>query len=143
MPDAAKLGLDSALVRLPRWMAGVAVAGGLLLLVSGRLQWAAGFSLGALVAILAYGWLHQAVGTALHATDGRTPRGTLLKLAMRYPLLIILVVLFYETGWLPLGSVIAGLFVPLAGALAEGGVFLAGALRGALRDEPRAGASGF
>ena len=137
MPEAAKWGLDSALGRLPRWMAAVAIAGGLLLLASGRAHSAAGFSLGALAAILAYAWLHQAVATALRTTDGQTPRGTLLKFAMRYPLLIVVVVLFYQTGWLPLGAVIAGLFVPLAGALIECGIFLAGSLRGGHAPSPQ------
>jgi ATP synthase I chain len=111
--------LDSAMARLPRWMAGVSVAGVLAASVAGHARWALGFGVGSCVAILAYRWLHRAVAAALDTGHGRPPSGTMTKLVIRYPLLVGVVAFFYWTGWLSLSAVIAGLFVPLAGALLE------------------------
>ena len=111
--------LDSAAARLPRWMAGVSVAGMLTALALGRVRWGLGFGVGSCVAILAYRWLHRAVAAALNTGNGRLPNGTLTKLFIRYPLLVGVVAFFYWTGWVNLSAVIAGLFVPLTGALIE------------------------
>jgi len=111
--------LDSAAARLPRWMAGLSVSGALGALVSGHARWGLGFGAGSCVAILAYRWLHRAVAAALDAGGGRPPSGTMTRLLIRYPLLIGVVAFFYWTRWLSLSAVIAGLFVPLAGALIE------------------------
>ncbi len=111
--------LDRAEARLPRWMAAAAavVAGGALAM--GHARFAGGFALGSLVAILGYSWLHQAIGSALAFTEGRIPKGLVVKFAVRYPLLLGVVYLFYRTGWLPFEAVLAGLMVPVAGALLE------------------------
>lgn len=50
------------------------------------------------------------------------------KLLIRYPLFVGVVLFFYLTGWLSLSAVIAGLFVPLAGALVECVVLVGSAL---------------
>ena len=119
--------LDSAVTRLPRWMVGVSVAGMLAALASGHARWALGFGMGSCVAILAYRWLHRAVAVALDVATGRPPSGTMTKLLIRYPLLVGVVAFFYWSGWLSLSAVIAGLFVPLAGALMECAVLVASA----------------
>jgi ATP synthase I chain len=121
--------LDSAAARLPRWMAAASVAGTLAALVSGHALWAGGFALGAGIAILAYWWLHQAVAFALDAGSGRPPSGTMTKLLIRYPLALGVVAFFYWTGWLNLSAVIAGLFVPLAGAIIECLILVGSSLR--------------
>jgi len=120
-----KAWMDSAAARLPRWMGAVAGAGSLVALASRHPRWAAGFAAGSGAAILAYWWLQQVVATALDAGDGRPPRGTMIKFAMRYPLLIILLGVVYLTGSLSIRGVVAGLFVPLAGVLIECLMFVA------------------
>ncbi len=105
--------------RLPQWMAAVALAGALTALLSVSARAAAGFALGAAVAILNYRWLHQAVVRALGAAEPRVPKRVVLKFAARYPLAFAGVYLVYRTGWLPLGAVMAGLFVPVGGVLVE------------------------
>ena len=117
MPEIAESTLDSAAARLPGWMAGVALASTLAALATGHGRFAAGFAVGSTAAILAYRWLHRAVAIALDSTGPRPARALMVKFAMRYPLLVVVVVLCYQTGWLPLPGVIAGLFVPAAGAL--------------------------
>ncbi|PYV19697.1 MAG: hypothetical protein DMG21_00695 [Acidobacteria bacterium] len=121
--------LDRAEARLPRWMAAAAalVTGGALAI--GHARFAAGFALGALVAILGYSWLHQAIERALTFSQGRLPKGLIAKLAVRYPLLLGAVFLFYRTGWLPFDAVLAGLMVPVAGAMLECFNQVGGALR--------------
>jgi ATP synthase I chain len=127
MPESADKWLDSAAARLPRWMAGVALVSALAALVSGHVRFAAGFALGSAVAILAYQWLHRAVAAALDSTESRPARTLMLKFAMRYPLLILVTILCYQSGWLSLRGMILGLFVPAAGALLEG-LTLAGSI---------------
>ena len=111
--------IESAPARLPRWMAAAAVVSILTALVTAHPRFASGFAVGSTVSILAYRWLHRAVSAALDSTAPRPARVLMLKFAMRYPLLILVVVLCFQTGWLPLRGVIAGLFVPAAGVLIE------------------------
>lgn len=80
---------------------------------------AGGFSLGAALAILSYYWLHQSIQKVFAAGHARLPKRVLVKMLLRYPLAIGAVFLFYRTGWLPFGAILAGLFVPLAGVLME------------------------
>jgi ATP synthase I chain len=111
--------LARAEARLPSWMAAVALAGTLAALAVGRGRVAVGFGLGAAVAILNYQWLHQAVVKLLGMGETRVPKRVVLKFAVRYPLAFAGVYLFYRTGWLPFGAVLAGLFVPASGVLIE------------------------
>jgi hypothetical protein len=108
---------DLAAGRLPGYMTGVAIASSLAAAATGHIRFAAGFVVGATAAILAYRWLHRAVAAALDSAEARPARTLMLKFAMRYPLLIMVAVLCYQTGWLRLQGVITGLFVPAAGAL--------------------------
>ena len=111
--------LEGAEARLPRWMVGIAGLGILIFLVLGKLLMAGAFTLGAGISILGYLWLAQAVKAALNASEKGVPRRVLLNLVLRYPLVFGAVLLFYETQWLPFTGVLAGLFVPFAGALVE------------------------
>jgi hypothetical protein len=111
--------LDSALERLPRWIAGVSVAGVLACLIAGQARFAAGLGLGSGIALLGYWWLRRGLQAAFDSGQGRTPTGVLVQLALRYPVAVGAVVLFDRTGWLPAGAVMAGLFAPFAGVLIE------------------------
>ena len=111
--------LARAEARLPQWMILVATAVTLVVLVSGHVREAAGFALGGALTLLNYYWLHQAVVALFDAGRVRVPRLLILKLAIRYPLAFAGVYLIHQTGWLPFGAVIAGLFVPVGGVLIE------------------------
>lgn len=111
--------LDGAEARLPRWMAAAAAVVAGASLAMGHARFAGGFALGSLVSILGYSWLHQAVAQALSLGRTRVPKGLVLKFAIRYPLLLGVVFLFYRTGWLSFDAVLAGLMVPVAGAMLE------------------------
>ncbi len=125
--------LARAEARLPRWMAACAGVGLLAALVSGRAYFAAGFGVGAALAILSYLWLHQAVEALMTAGRSRPSKKIVAKFLIRYPLAFAAVWLFYKTGWLPFMAVLAGLFVPVVGVLIEGTIQLAEGLR---RDRP-------
>ncbi len=111
--------LAQAEARLPRWMAAWALAGGMGVLLAGQVRLAAGFAVGAMLALLNYLWLHQAIESLLAAGRVRVPRMLVAKLVIRYPLALAAVYLFYRTGWLPFAAVLAGLFVPVGGVLTE------------------------
>jgi hypothetical protein len=105
--------------RLPRWMLGIAAAVTAVMFVATPARFAAGFAVGAALAILGYLWLHQAVDKLLAAAPERLPWGTVVRFALRYPLALGAVYVFYRTGWLAYQAVLAGLFVPVGGALIE------------------------
>jgi hypothetical protein len=111
--------LDQAEARLPRWMAVAAVLGTLAVLVSGRGRTAAGFALGAGLAMVNYYWLHQAIDTLFSLDHPKLQKLVVLKFLMRYPLVFAGLYVFYHTGWLPFAAILAGLFVPVAAVLME------------------------
>lgn len=88
-------------------------------LVAGGARLATGFALGAALAVLNYLWLHHAVEALFSEGHTRMPRRVVAKFAVRYPLAFVAVYLFYRTGWLPFGGILAGLFVPVGGVLIE------------------------
>jgi hypothetical protein len=106
-------------------MASCAGVGLVAALASGRAYFAAGFGLGAALAILNYFWLHQAVEGLMEAGKSRPAMKLVAKFLIRYPLAFAAVWLFYKTGWLPFMAILAGLFVPVAGVLIEGTIQLA------------------
>jgi hypothetical protein len=114
--------LAQAETRLPRWMMGLSVAGVLGALLYGRVPFAAGFALGAALAILNYFWLHQALEHLFATQRSRLPWGVVAKFAVRYPLAFGMIYFFYWTGWLPFSAILAGLFVPVGGVLIEAGI---------------------
>jgi ATP synthase I chain len=111
--------LEGAEARLPRWMAGFAAVGMLGAFLLGHARAAGGFGLGAAVAFMGYSWLHKAVVSLMDAGRVRPSRFTLGKLLIRYPLAVVVIFVFYRENWLPFEAVLLGLFVPVAGALAE------------------------
>jgi hypothetical protein len=110
-------------------MAAWALVGVVSVLLGGQVRLAAGFGVGAMLAILNYLWLHQAIESLLAASRLRVPRTLMAKLAIRNPLALAGVYLFYRTGWLPFGAVLAGLFVPVGGVLTEAVVQIREGLR--------------
>jgi ATP synthase I chain len=100
-------------------MAGITAAGTLAALALGQPRAAGGFALGALIAILGYSWLHQAVVGIMNQGGRRPSRILPGKLLVRYPVAVIAVFIFYRERWLPFEAVLAGLFIPAAGAVAE------------------------
>ena len=116
----ADLDLVRAQARMPRWMMGIAAAVTFGLLVSGHLRFAAGFAFGAALSVLNFRWLHQAISNLFAEGQSRVPKRMIAKVALRYPLAFATLYLFYKTGWLPLGALLAGLFIPVAGVLIEG-----------------------
>lgn len=111
--------LDSALERLPRWIAGVSAAGVVACLVAEEVRFAAGLAVGAAVALLGYWWLYRGIQAAFDSGRVPAPKAVLIRLVLRYPLLVGVVLLFNRTSWLPARAVMLGLFAPLAGALIE------------------------
>lgn len=105
--------------RLPRWMMALALVCGATALLSGYARVSAGFALGAALAIVNFYWLHGTVTTMFDAGSVRLPKRTVVKFALRYPLAFGAVLFFYRTGWLPFTAILAGLFVPVGGALIE------------------------
>jgi ATP synthase I chain len=116
--------LEKAEARLPRWMLALAAVGTLGILLSADLRSGAGFAIGSGLGILNYLWLHNIVEALVNAGRVRPPKSALLKVFIRYPLMLAGVFLFYKTGWLPVAAVLAGLFVPVGGVLIEGIVLL-------------------
>lgn len=105
--------------RLLRWMiilAGLATLG---IAVFMREKVAAGVAAGAAIAILGYVWLLDAMSRVLDRGEARLTMGLVIKLILRYPILLGALYLFYRTKWLPVGAVLAGLFIPLAGGVVE------------------------
>jgi len=111
--------MEPAEARLPKWMAAIAVLASAVVLGMGQVRAAAGFAVGAILAIVNYCWLHQAIETAFRASSARVPRGVLLRFILRYPLAVLGIYLVCRRGWLPLNAIFAGLFVPVGGVLIE------------------------
>ncbi len=98
------------------WLGG---AGMLLVAAGWGLRVAAGFALGTALALLNYHWLHEAVVALMNAGEARVPRIIAAKFIVRYPLAIAALYAIYRLDVVPFGGVLAGLFVPVAGALVE------------------------
>lgn len=105
--------------RLLGWMVAVAVAAALAGAAIWGAAFAAGVAAGAVVAILGYAWLLEALSAALAGQSARLTKGLAIKLVLRYPILLGILYLFYRTKWLPVEAVLVGLFVPLAGGVVE------------------------
>ena len=110
-------------------MAGFAIAGVVASLIVLKPRFAAGLALGAAVSILAYYWLHQTVRVLLDSGRSRPTKMVVVKYVLRYPLALGAIYLFYRTKWLPFEGVVAGLFAPVAGVIAESIVQIVAALR--------------
>jgi hypothetical protein len=111
--------LARAEARMPRWMMLCALLALTIILLCGQFTMAMGFALGAGLGILNYYWLHEAVRVLANGGQSRVPKLLVVKFLLRYPLAFGLVFFFFKTGWLPPMSILAGLFVPVAGLLIE------------------------
>ncbi len=115
LPDA----VEGSEKRLPRWMVAVAAVVTVALGIYSKGAAAAGFALGAIISILGYRWLEQAVRSALEAAADGAPKRMGITFFLRYPLALGAILLLYETHSLPMVAVATGLLVPLAGAVLE------------------------
>jgi len=120
--------LARAEARLPRWMMLCGLVALIVILACRQFSIAAGFVLGAALGILNYFWLHKAVEALAKAGQSRVPKSVVAKFLIRYPLAFGLLFFFFKTGWLPPMSILAGLFIPVAGVLIEAIVQLGGGL---------------
>lgn len=116
---ALQLKTEGTEKRLLWWMIACGLCATLVLLVMGHGGLAAGFATGAAIAILGFIWLEDVVTGALNIGTNRVSKKLVFKLIVRYPILLGSLYFFYQTNWLPAGAVLAGLFVPLAGAVVE------------------------
>ena len=122
-------GLETAEARLPRWMMASGVLATVVALAAGEPRFAAGLVLGAGLALVNYFWLHQAIGHLMHSGEERMPRFLVAKFILRYPLVFGGVYLLFRTGWVSVPGLFAGLFVPVAGVLAESALQIREGLR--------------
>lgn len=118
-PTDPAMDLTQAEARLPRWMVALAAAGTLGVLLFAHVRFGAGFAVGAGLGILNYLWLHEAVAVMMSMGQLRPATAMFAKILLRYPFAFGVAYLFYVTGWLPVQAILAGLFVPLGGALIE------------------------
>jgi hypothetical protein len=122
-------GISRAEERLPRWMLALGALATIVAFVAGQPHFAAGFVLGAGLALVNYFWLHQAVEHLMATGEERLPRLLIAKFLLRYPLVIGGVYLLYRTGWVSVPGLLAGLFVPVGGVLLESFVQIREGLR--------------
>jgi hypothetical protein len=113
---------------MPRWMMLCGFLALTVILLCGRYRIAVGFALGAALGILNYYWLHEAVEALVKASQSRIPKSVVAKFLIRYPVAFGLVLVFFKTRWLPPVTILAGLFVPVAGVLIEAIIQLGEAL---------------
>jgi len=128
-PGPMEAATARAEARLLAWMLAWTAAGTLAALKGWSARAAGSFLLGAALAVLNYLWLHQAVVALMDAGRVRLPKRAVAKFILRYPLAIAGLFLLYRTGWLSFPALLAGLFVPVGGVLAEAGVQIAKGLR--------------
>jgi hypothetical protein len=121
--------LRRAEARLPRWMMALGALTTFAALLAGQPRFAAGFVVGAGLALVNYSWLHQAIEHLMAAGTERLPRALIAKFLLRYPLLVGGVYLLYRTGWVSLPGFLLGLFVPVGGVLLESLVQIRDGLR--------------
>lgn len=112
----------------------IAVAGTAGLFIAGRARAGLGFAIGAFFGILNYYWLHESVEALANAGRVRPPKRVIIKFAVRYPLAIAALYLFYRTRWLPFLAIIYGLLVPAGAILIESPFLIRDGLRSSDRD---------
>ena len=118
--ETAKSNKNSLWITSDRWpilMSGLTLVAGIPVLVHWGAVAALAFVLGAAIGTANFHWLHRALHGVLDDPAKNVPKKVVLKVLLRYPLLLALIGLVYWTGWLPALGIIAGLFVPVAGVL--------------------------
>ena len=116
--------LSSGQIPGPLWMGMLTLGSGVVVLVYWGAATAAAFVLGAWGGILNYRWLHRAVYSVLEDPSKRVPKRLVIRILLRYPLVLGLILLLYWTQWLPVLGVIGGLFVPIAVLMVGSAVYL-------------------
>ncbi len=120
----------AAVRRIYRWMAACAVAGTFVLFIWKGPRFGGGFAIGAALSILNFHWMKGAVdalaarslaGAGLRPALGAgfKPAATVVKFVLRYALIIAAGYAIFRTSVLSLSAFLAGLFVFVAGVLAE------------------------
>ena len=114
--------MDRALRRMYGWMAACAVLVALVLLIWKGAWHAGGFAIGAVLSILNFHWLKSAVdGLAAHI-GGQKPvraRRLVAKWLLRYALIVATGYVILTSSVVSLWAFLGGLFVFVAGVLAE------------------------
>lgn len=116
--------VGAAVRRIYRWMGACAVAFTLALLVWKGPWHAGGFAAGATLSILNFHWMKAAVDAlAARSLQGAAPRpagvSVLFKFVLRYALILAAGYVIFRTSVLSLTAFLGGLFVFVAGVLAE------------------------
>jgi hypothetical protein len=96
-----------------------------------------GFAVGAFFGILNYSWLRESVEALANAGTVRPPKRVIAKFAIRYPLVIVALYLFYRTRWLPFMAIIYGLLVPAGAILIESPFLIREGLRSSAKIDDR------
>ncbi|MGA2630587.1 MAG: ATP synthase subunit I [Terriglobia bacterium] len=105
--------------RVAAWMIAVTLCGIVASVATGRWIFAAGFGVGAAVAILNFLWLNHAAFAILDAQEKKVSVVVVVKFCARFPLVIAAVYMCGRTGWLPPLALLAGLCVGIGGLFAE------------------------
>lgn len=108
--------MAGAVRRMYRWMAVFSAIGSVALLAWKGPRQAGGFALGAALSVLNFHWLKGAVD-ALGGDGAR--RGVIAKFVLRYALMLAAGYAIFRSSILSLPSFLGGLFVFVAGVLAE------------------------
>lgn len=109
--------IDAATVRIYRWMAVFAVAGAIAMLAWRGPRWCGGFAAGAALSVLNFHWLKGSVDALAGLTARR--RSVVARFLLRYALLIAAGYAIFASSVLSIWAFLAGLFVFVAGVLAE------------------------
>lgn len=107
--------------RMASWMSAFAICGVFVCALSWHWNVALAFSLGAALGILNYLWLHDAADVVISAQEAKVSIRPLVKFCFRYPMVFLIVYFCSSKDWLPLGGMLAGLLVQVAGLLTEAG----------------------
>ncbi len=116
-----------ALLRIERWTLGLGGAGALAVTLRGTGRAGAGVAAGTVLAWINFRWLQQGVAVferlstqQAEAEKVRIPKRVYIKFFGRYALLLAVLCATFFYSLLPPAAVLAGLFTPAAGVVAEG-----------------------
>ena len=111
--------MAAAVRRIYRWMAALAIAGVLVLFIWKGVRAGGGFAFGAALSIVNFHWLKGAVDVLGAAGSQRSVAPVVIKFALRYALIGLAAYAIFRGSVASLPAFFAGLFVFVAGVLAE------------------------
>ena len=124
---------DRAYPRIVRSMAVVAVVGTVVLLTAIHWKVAAGFLVGCVIAVLNFHWLKQVVSAIADKTTAtgkpQSSSGVVFRFLLRYLLMALVAYVIFRVSLTSLYGLLAGLFLPVAGIMAEAGYELYATLK--------------